>query len=127
MNMFIKKIILIAAVMVLSSISLFARGYEKKFDYCRRGVYGKRLPDVQLTVEQISQIKDIKNKYYTQIQDLKLDIHNQIYTIRSEMAKETPDQNIINKAIDSKTQSSAELQKIRIQRFLEIEKVYKTK
>ena len=45
--MFNKKIILIAAVMVLSSISLFARGYEKKFDYCRRGVYDKRIPDVQ--------------------------------------------------------------------------------
>ncbi|WP_245580710.1 Spy/CpxP family protein refolding chaperone [Brachyspira alvinipulli] len=125
--MFNKKIILIAAIMVLSSISLFARGYEKKFDYCERGFYGKRFPNVQLTVEQISQIQDIENKYYSKIQDLRLDIHNQIQTIRLEMAKETPDQNIINKAIDSKTQSSAELQKIRIQRFLEIDKVYKTK
>lgn len=125
--MFNKKIILIAAVMVLSSISLFAKGYEREFDHSRKGFYGKRFPNVQLTAEQISQIQAIKNKYYSQIENLRLDIHNQVQTIKLEMAKETPNQNIINEAIDSKSKSSAELQKIRLQRFLEIDKVYKTK
>lgn len=125
--MFNKKMVLIAAVMVLSSISLFAKGYDREFDCGRNRFYGKRFPNVKLTAEQISQIQSIENKYYSQIANLKLDIYNKIQTIRLEMAKEAPDQNIINEAIDSKSQSSAELQKIRIQRFLEIDKVYKTK
>ena len=124
--LFNKKFIFTVLAMILLSMSVFARGYESDNFNRRNGVYGRKLPDIQLTSEQMSQIQSIENKYYTQIENLRKDIYNQIQIIRLEMSKETPDISIIDRAIDNKTKSASELQKIRIQCFLEIDKVYKT-
>ena len=125
--LFKKKFIFTAAAIFLLSMSVFARTYEvDDFNFSRRnGVYGRKLPDIQLTSEQMSQIQSIENKYYTQIENLRKDIYNQIQIIRLEMSKETPNMSIIEKAIDDKTKSASQLQKVRIECFLEIDKVYK--
>lgn len=125
--LFKKKFIFKAVAIFLLSMSVFARTYEvDDFNFSRRnGVYGRKLPDIQLTSEQMSQIQSIENKYYTQIENLRKDIYNQIQIIRLEMSKETPNMSIIEKAIDDKTKSASQLQKVRIECFLEIDKVYK--
>ena len=126
--LFNKKFIFTVLAMILLSMSVFARGYDSDdFNFNRKnGFYGRKLPNIQLTSEQMSQIQSIENKYYTQIENLRKDIYNQIQIIRLEMSKEIPDISIIDRAIDNKTKSASELQKIRIQCFLEIDKVYKT-
>lgn len=126
--LFNKKFIFTVSAMILLSMSVFARGYESDdFNFNRmNGFYGRKLPNIQLTSEQMSQIQSIENKYYTQIENLRKDIYNQIQIIRLEMSKKPPDISIIDKAIDNKTKSASELQKIRIQCFLEMDKVYKT-
>ena len=128
MLLFNKKIIFTALLIFLLSMSVFARSYHSDdFNFSRKdGVYGRKLPDIQLTSDQILQIQSIENKYYSQIESLRKDIYNQIQTIKFEMSKETPDINIIDKAIDDKTKSASELQKIRIQCFLEIDRIYKS-
>ncbi|MEI0567582.1 hypothetical protein [Brachyspira pulli] len=125
-NLFNKKIILIISIMVLSSLSVFARSNEIELNFRgKRNVYGRSLPNIQLTTEQVSKIQAIENKYYTQIETLRKNIYDQIQIIKLEMSKENPDKNLINKAIDNKSAAAAELQKIRVQCFLEIDEVYK--
>ena len=125
--LFNKKFIFTVLAMILLSMSVFARGYDSDyFNFNRKnGFYGRKLPNIQLTSEQMSQIQSIENKYYTQIENLRKDIYNQIQIIRLEMSKETPNMSIIEKAIDDKTKSASQLQKVRIESFLEIDKVYK--
>ena len=125
-NLFNKKIIVIISIMVLSSLSVFARSNEIELNFRgKRNVYGRSLPNIQLTTEQVSKIQAIENKYYTQIETLRKNIYDQIQIIKLEMSKENPDKNLINKAIDNKSAAAAELQKIRVQCFLEIDEVYK--
>lgn len=125
-NLFNKKIILIISIMVLSYLSVFARSNEIELNFRgKRNVYGRSLPNIQLTTEQVSKIQAIENKYYTQIETLRKNIYDQIQIIKLEMSKENPDKNLINKAIDNKSAAAAELQKIRVQCFLEIDEVYK--
>ena len=144
-----KAIILISiAIMIFGSVSLFAqygRGYGRGYGagygagYGRggcgygagygagygRGYYGYY--NNQLTQEQIDQIKTIQDKYFPQMDTLRREIYNQTQNINAEMRKDVPDQNAINAAIDARSKASADLQKLRTQCFLEIDKVYQNK
>ena len=142
--------------MVLASISLFAqygrgygdgygrgahhgygRGYGCDYGYGRghgmRGGcgygYGRGYGyyNNALTQEQISQIQTIRDKYFPQMDTLRREIYNQTQNINAEMRKDAPDQNAINAAIDARSKASADLQKLRTQCFLEIDKVYQNK
>lgn len=87
-NLFNKKIILIISIMVLSSLSVFARSNEIELNFRgKRNVYGRSLPNIQLTTEQVSKIQAIENKYYTQIETLRKNIYDQIQIIKLEMSK----------------------------------------
>lgn len=90
-----------------------------------RGYYGYY--NNQLTQEQIDQIKTIQDKYFPQMDTLRREIYNQTQNINAEMRKDVPDQNAINAAIDARSKASADLQKLRTQCFLEIDKVYQNK
>ncbi|PCG19949.1 periplasmic heavy metal sensor [Brachyspira sp. G79] len=90
-----------------------------------RGYYGYY--NNQLTQEQIDQIRTIQDKYYPQMDTLRREIYNQTQNINTEMRKDAPDQNAINTAIDARSKASADLQKLRTQCFLEIDKVYQNK
>ena len=145
-----KAIILISiAIMIFGSVSLFAqygRGYGRGYGagygagygrgyygagYGRcgagygRGYYGYY--NNQLTQEQIDQIRTIQDKYFPQMDTLRREIYNQTQNINAEMRKDAPDQNAINEAIDARSKASADLQKLRTQCFLEIDKVYQNK
>lgn len=145
-----KAIILISiAIMIFGSVSLFAqygRGYGRGYGagygagygrgyygagYGRcgagygRGYYGYY--NNQLTQEQIDQIRTIQDKYFPQMDTLRREIYNQTQNINAEMRKDAPDQNAINAAIDARSKASADLQKLRTQCFLEIDKVYQNK
>ncbi|WP_300758196.1 periplasmic heavy metal sensor [uncultured Brachyspira sp.] len=140
-----KAIILISiAIMIFGSVSLFAQygrgygrgygaGYGAGYGGCGigygagygRGYYGYY--NNQLTQEQIDQIRTIQDKYFPQMDTLRREIYNQTQNINAEMRKDTPDQNAINTAIDSRSKASADLQKLRTQCFLEIDKVYQNK
>ena len=144
-----KAIILISiAIMIFGSVSLFAqygRGYGRGYGagygagYGRggcgygagygagygRGYYGYY--NNQLTQEQIDQIRTIQDKYFPQMDTLRREIYNQTQNINAEMRKDVPDQNAINAAIDARSKASADLQKLRTQCFLEIDKVYQNK
>ncbi|MEI0516443.1 Spy/CpxP family protein refolding chaperone [Brachyspira murdochii] len=143
-----KAIILISiAIMIFGSVSLFAqygRGYGRGYGagygrggcgyygegYHARGGYGRGYYGYynnQLTQEQIDQIRTIQDKYYPQMDTLRREIYNQTQNINAEMRKDAPDQNAINTAIDARSKTSADLQKLRTQCFLEIDKVYQNK
>ena len=138
------------AIMLLASLSLFAQygrgygrgGYGRGYygaGYGRggcgygagygagygRGYYGYY--NNQLTQEQIDQIRTIQDKYFPQMDTLRREIYNQTQNINAEMRKDAPDQNAINAAIDARSKASADLQKLRTQCFLEIDKVYQNK
>ena len=147
-----KAVILISiAIMVLGSVSLFAqygrgygrgygygdgygRGYGRGYGYgdgrgCGYGRgygrggcgYGRG------TQEQIDQVRSIQDKYFPQMDSLRMEIYNQTQKLDAEMRKETPDQNAVNAAIDARSKASADLQKLKTQCFLEIDKVYQNK
>ncbi|PTY41174.1 periplasmic heavy metal sensor [Brachyspira hampsonii] len=88
---------------------------------------GYRYYGAALTQDQIDQIRSIQDKYFPQMDSLRMEIYTQSQNINAEMRKETPDQNAINTAIDARSKASADLQKLRTQCFLEIDKVYQNK
>ena len=149
-------ILISAAIMIFASVSLFAhhgngygrgygrggygagcgygQGYER--GTCGQGYgrgygagYGRgyRYYNSALTQEQIDEIRSIQDKYFPQMDSLRREIYNQTQNINAEMRKETPDQNAVNTAIDARSKASADLQKLRTQCFLEIDKVYQNK
>ena len=148
-----KAVIFISiAIMVFASMSLFAQygrgygdgygrrggcgygdGYGRRggygYGYGMRGGYGRgyRYYNNNLNQEQISQIRTIQDKYFPQMDSLRREIYNQSQIINAEMYKETPDQNAINAAIDAKTKAIGDLDKLRTQCFIEIDKVYQNK
>ena len=145
-----KAVILISiAIMVLGSVSLFAqygRGYGRGYGYgdgrgcgygrgygrggCGYGRgYGRGYGyyGAALTQEQIDQVRSIQDKYFPQMDSLRMEIYNQTQKLDAEMRKETPDQNAVNAAIDARSKASADLQKLKTQCFLEIDKVYQNK
>lgn len=95
----------------------YGAGYGRGYGY-----YG-----AALTQEQIDQVRSIQDKYFPQMDSLRMEIYNQTQNINAEMRKEIPDQNAINAAIDARSKASADLQKLRTQCFLEIDKVYQNK
>ncbi|ADG71003.1 Spy/CpxP family protein refolding chaperone [Brachyspira murdochii] len=109
----------------------YGRGYYGAgYGGCRYGAgYGRGYGyyNNQLTQEQIDQIRTIQDKYYPQMDTLRREIYNQTQNINTEMRKDAPDQNAINTAIDARSKASADLQKLRTQCFLEIDKVYQNK
>ncbi|AEM21204.1 hypothetical protein Bint_0575 [Brachyspira intermedia PWS/A] len=101
----------------------YGRGYGYGNGYGRGyGYYG-----AALTQEQIDQVRSIQDKYFPQMDSLRMEIYNQTQKLDAEMRKETPDQNAVNAAIDARSKASADLQKLRSQCFLEIDKVYQNK
>ncbi|MEI0509515.1 Spy/CpxP family protein refolding chaperone [Brachyspira intermedia] len=95
----------------------YGAGYGRGYGY-----YG-----ASLTQEQIDQVRSIQDKYFPQMDSLRMEIYNQTQKLDAEMRKETPDQNAVNAAIDARSKASADLQKLRTQCFLEIDKVYQNK
>ena len=95
----------------------YGAGYGRGYGY-----YG-----AALTQEQIDQVRSIQDKYFPQMDSLRMEIYNQTQNINAEMRKDAPDQNAINAAIDARSKASADLQKLRTQCFLEIDKVYQNK
>ncbi|MDO6993318.1 periplasmic heavy metal sensor [Brachyspira innocens] len=150
-------ILISVAIMIFGSVSLFAQygrgygrgygaGYGAGYGRCGagygRGYYGAGYGGCrygagygrgygyynnQLTQEQIDQIRTIQDKYFPQMDTLRREIYNQTQNINAEMRKDAPDQNAINAAIDARSKASADLQKLRTQCFLEIDKVYQNK
>ncbi|WP_300369413.1 periplasmic heavy metal sensor [Brachyspira sp.] len=90
-----------------------------------RGGYGYY--NSTLTQEQIDKIKTIEDKYYPQMDALRREIYNQTDNINVEMRKESPDKNVIDNAIDLRSKASADLQKLRTEYLLEIDKVYQNR
>ncbi|MEI0487670.1 Spy/CpxP family protein refolding chaperone [Brachyspira intermedia] len=95
----------------------YGAGYGRGYGY-----YG-----AALTQEQIDQVRSIQDKYFPQMDSLRMEIYNQTQKLDAEMRKETPDQNAVNAAIDARSKASADLQKLRTQCFLKIDKVYQNK
>ena len=152
-----KVLILVSiAIMVFGSVSLFGqygrgygmgygrgygRGYGMGCGYGRgygRGMgcnygrgygagYGRDYGYYNLTQEQINQIQTIESKYFPQIDDLRREVYNKTQTINLEMSKQNPDQNAINKAIDDRAKTLSDLDKLRTEFFLEIDKVFQVK
>ena len=144
------------AIMVFGSVSLFGqygrgygmgygrgygRGYGMGCGYGRgygRGMgcnygrgygagYGRGYGYYNLTQEQINQIQTIESKYFPQIDDLRREVYNKTQTINLEMSKQNPDQNAINKAIDDRAKTLSDLDKLRTEFFLEMDKVFQVK
>ena len=152
-----KVLILVSiAIMVFGSVSLFGqygrgygmgygrgygRGYGMGCGYGRgygRGMgcnygrgygagYGRGYGYYNLTQDQINQIQSIESKYFPQIDDLRREVYNKTQTINLEMSKQNPDQNAINKAIDDRTKTLSDLDKLRTEFFLEMDKVFQVK
>ena len=152
-----KVLILVSiAIMVFGSVSLFGqygrgygmgygRGYGRVYGmgcgYGRgygRGMgcnygrgygagYGRGYGYYNLTQEQINQIQTIESKYFPQIDDLRREVYNKTQTINLEMSKQNPDQNAINKAIDDRAKTLSDLDKLRTEFFLEMDKVFQVK
>ncbi|WP_295154244.1 Spy/CpxP family protein refolding chaperone [uncultured Brachyspira sp.] len=93
------------------------RGYNRGYSYHNN----------TLTQEQIDEVRSIEDKYFPQMDTLRREIYNQTQNINAEMRKETPNQDAINNAIDLRSKAQADLQKLKTQCFLEIDKIYKNK
>ncbi|TXJ37260.1 periplasmic heavy metal sensor [Brachyspira pilosicoli] len=107
----------------------YGRGYDRGYGRgmgCNYG-YGRGYGYYNLTQEQINQIQSIESKYFPQIDDLRREVYNKTQTINLEMSKQNPDQNAINKAIDERTKTLSDLDKLRSEFFLEIDKVFQVK
>ena len=152
-----KVLILVSiAIMVFGSVSLFGqygrgygmgygRGYGRGYGMgCGRGYgrgmgcnygygrgygagYGRGYGYYNLTQDQINQIQSIESKYFPQIDDLRREVYNKNQVINLEMSKQNPDQNAINKAIDDRAKTLSDLDKLRTEFFLEMDKVFQVK
>ncbi|MBW5382534.1 Spy/CpxP family protein refolding chaperone [Brachyspira pilosicoli] len=119
-----KKVLILVsiAIMVFGSVSLFGqygRGYGAG--------YGRGYGYYNLTQDQINQIQSIESKYFPQIDDLRREVYNKNQVINLEMSKQNPDQNAINKAIDDRAKTLSDLDKLRTEFFLEMDKVFQVK
>ncbi|MEI0530231.1 periplasmic heavy metal sensor [Brachyspira pilosicoli] len=99
----------------------YGRGYGAGYGYGRGYGYNN------LTQDQINQIQSIESKYFPQIDDLRREVYNKTQTINLEMSKQNPDQNAINKAIDDRAKTLSDLDKLRTEFFLEMDKVFQVK
>ena len=152
-----KVLILVSiAIMVFGSVSLFGqygRGYGMGYGRghgrgygmgCGRGYgmgcnygygrgygagYGRGYGyyNNNLTQDQINQIQTIESKYLPQIDNLRREVYNKTQAINLEMSKQNPDQNVINQAIDDRTKTLSDLDKLRAEFFLEMDKVFQVK
>ena len=109
----------------------YGRGYGMGCNYgYSRGYgagYGRGYGYYNLTQDQINQIQSIESKYFPQIDDLRREAYNKTQTINLEMSKQNPDQNAINKAIDDRAKTLSDLDKLRTEFFLEMDKVFQVK
>ncbi len=103
----------------------YGRGYGRGMG-CNYG-YGRGYGYYNLTQDQINQIQSIESKYFPQIDDLRREAYNKTQTINLEMSKQNPDQNAINKAIDERAKTLSDLDKLRTEFFLEMDKVFQVK
>lgn len=152
-----KVLILVSiAIMVFGSVSLFGQygrgygmGYGRGYGMgCGRGYgrgygmgcnygygrgygagygYGRGYGYYNLTQDQINQIQTIESKYFPQIDDLRREVYNKNQAINLEMSKQNPDQNAINKAIDDRAKTLSDLDKLRTEFLLEMDKVLQVK
>lgn len=99
----------------------YGRGYGAGYGYGRGYGY------YNLTQDQINQIQTIESKYFPQIDDLRREVYNKNQAINLEMSKQNPDQNAINKAIDDRAKTLSDLDKLRTEFFLEMDKVLQVK
>ena len=107
----------------------YGRGYDRGYGRgmgCNYG-YGRGYGYNNLTQEQINQIQSIESKYFPQIDDLRREAYNKTQAINLEMSKQNPDQNAINQAIDDRAKTLADLDKLRTEFFLEMDKVLQVK
>ena len=151
-----KKVLILVsiAIMIFGSVSLFGqygrgygmgygRGYGRGYGMgCGRGYgrgmgcnygygrgygagygYGRGYGYYNLTQDQINQIQTIESKYFPQIDDLRREVYNKNQAINLEMS----DQNAINKAIDDRAKTLSDLDKLRTEFFLEMDKVLQVK
>ena len=109
----------------------YGRGYGMGCNYgYGRGYgvgYGRVYGYYNLTQDQINQIQSIESKYFPQIDDLRREVYNKNQVINLEMSKQNPDQNAINKAIDDRAKTLSDLDKLRTEFFLEMDKVFQVK
>lgn len=109
----------------------YGRGYGAGYGYGRGygygAGYGRGYGYNNLTQDQINQIQSIESKYFPQIDDLRREAYNKTQAINLEMSKQNPDQNVINQAIDDRTKTLSDLDKLRAQFFLEMDKVFQVK
>ena len=103
----------------------YGRGYGRGMG-CNYG-YGRGYGYYNLTQDQINQIQSIESKYFPQIDDLRREVYNKNQVINLEMSKQNPDQNAINKAIDDRAKTLSDLDKLRTEFFLEMDKVFQVK
>lgn len=103
----------------------YGRGYGRGMG-CNYG-YGRGYGYYNLTQDQINQIQSIESKYFPQIDDLRREAYNKTQTINLEMSKQNPDQNAVNKAIDDRAKTLSDLDKLRTEFFLEMDKVFQVK
>ena len=103
----------------------YVRGYGRGMG-CNYG-YGRGYGYYNLTQDQINQIQSIESKYFPQIDDLRREAYNKTQTINLEMSKQNPDQNAINKAIDERAKTLSDLDKLRTEFFLKMDKVFQVK
>ena len=109
----------------------YGRGYGMGCNYGRGyGMgYGRGYGyyNNNLTQDQINQIQTIESKYSPQIDNLRREVYNKNQAINLEMSKQNPDQNAINKAIDERAKTLSDLDKLRTEFFLEMDKVFQVK
>ena len=109
----------------------YGRGYGMGCNYgYSRGYgagYGRGYGYYNLTQDQINQIQSIESKYFPQIDDLRREVYNKNQVINLEMSKQNPDQNAINKVIDDRAKTLSDLDKLRTEFFLEMDKVFQVK
>ena len=109
----------------------YGRGYGMGCNYgYSRGYgagYGRGYGYYNLTQDQINQIQSIESKYFPQIDDLRREVYNKNQVINLEMSKQNHDQNAVNKAIDDRAKTLSDLDKLRTEFFLEMDKVFQVK
>lgn len=105
-----KRIIIAAFITVILSVSLFAE--ENKY-YCSEEPYTYFIyNEDSLTQEQLSKIMQLKSKYQTKISELRKKMHFEKTKINLEMAKQNPNNSIINNSIKLNREYNKQLQTI---------------